>query len=427
MNTWYPPGKPGPIHPEGMNYESCHKSFVKELMAYDYEYYQKIVEGYSFPMALIDMDLLDKNIELIQEQAQATPIRIASKSIRCRYLIDYIKHKLDHCAGVMTYHGREALWLSRQVNDHYLIGYPVVDKKILGDIGLAVKEGRKIVLMVDHPHHLELLEEVGREIEAVFPVCLDLDLSVDFGPLHFGVWRSPITDEKKLDVFLEALKNKDHLRLEGLMGYEAQIAGVGDQVNGQALKSAVIRQLKKRSLPRLRKRRAAAVDQIRRAGHRLTFVNGGGTGSVLSTREEKTITEIAVGSGFFCPHLFDNYQDFKLHPAAFFALQIVRQPKEGVYTCHGGGYIASGGVEALKAPQIHLLPGARLDANEGAGEVQTPVFYKGKEALKIGDPVFFRHAKAGELCEHFKELHLIRNGEIVKSVPTYRGEGKNFL
>jgi D-serine deaminase-like pyridoxal phosphate-dependent protein len=396
-------------------------------MAYDYAYYRKILDGQSFPIAVVDMDLLDKNIELIQQQAQGMPIRIASKSVRCRYLIDYIKQKLEHCAGVMTYHGREALWLSQHSEGHCLMGYPVADKKILRDIGWALTEGREITLMVDHPDHLELLEEIGREINRTFSICLDIDLSVDFGPLHFGVWRSPLTDGKQVERFLEVLKNKDRLRLDGLMGYEAQIAGVGDQVKSQALKSALIRLLKKRSLPKLRTWRAEAVKQIRQAGYSLPLVNGGGTGSLSSTREEKDVTEITVGSGFYAPHLFDNYQALNLYPAAFFAAQIIRQPKDGVYTCHGGGYIASGGVEALKAPKVHLLPGARLDVNEGAGEVQTPVFYKGKEALKIGDPVFFRHAKAGELCEHFCEICLIRKGTIIKVVPTYRGEGQNFL
>lgn len=396
-------------------------------MAHDYTYYRKIIEGASFPLAMVDMDLLDKNIDLIQQKAMGTSIRIASKSVRCRYLIDYIKNRLEHCAGVMTYHGREALWLSDHSEDHYLTGYPVVDKNILRDIGRASKEGKRITLMVDAPAHLELIQTVAQETDTVFSVCLDIDLAVDFGPLHFGVWRSPVTDEKQLHRFLEVLKNTDRIKLEGLMGYEAQIAGVGDQVKTQAIKSAIVRILKKRSLPKVREWRAAAVSYIQEAGYELSFVNGGGTGSVQSTREEKDITEIAVGSGFYAPHLFDNYVDFQLHPAAFFASQIVRQPKEGVFTCHGGGYIASGGVEALKAPKLHLLPGAKLDVNEGTGEVQTPVFYKGKEKLDVGDPVFFRHAKAGEICEHFNELHLIRNGQIVETVKTYRGEGQCFL
>lgn len=396
-------------------------------MTYDYAYYREIVKGHSFPLAVVDMDLLDKNIDLLQQQAGETQIRIASKSVRCRYLLDYIKNKLDHCAGIMTYHGREALWLSRYADDHYLIGYPVADKNTIQEIGQAYKQGKRITLMVDHPAHLTLLEQTGRTNDVKFSVCIDIDLSVDFGPLHFGVWRSSIMRPKRLADFLNAIKEMDHVKLEGLMGYEAQIAGLGDQVPSQTVKSAIVRLLKKRSLPKVRQWRAEAVDQIRRAAYSLSFVNGGGTGSVRLTSEEKDITEIAVGSGFYCPHLFDNYKDFSLQPAAFFATQIVRRPKEGVFTCHGGGYIASGGVEALKAPQVHLLPGARLDKNEGTGEVQTPVFYKGNVPLNIGDPIFFRHSKAGELCEHFNELLLVRNGVIEKVVPTYRGEGKCFL
>jgi D-serine deaminase-like pyridoxal phosphate-dependent protein len=57
--------------------------------------------------------------------------------------------------------------------------------------------------------------------------------------------------------------------------------------------------------------------------------------------------------------------------------------------------------------------------------VQTPLH--GAAGLRVGDRVWFRHAKAGELCERFDVVHLIRGGELVDSVPTYRGEGKTFL
>lgn len=396
-------------------------------MTHDYSYYQKAAAGLSFPAAFVDMDLLDQNIRQLRAACGKQPIRIASKSVRCRYILDYVKQQLDHCAGLMIYHGREALWWSEQNGDHLLLGYPVVDPTILQDIGRALKAGRRITLMVDDARHLAQLEELGRALSVHFPVCVDIDLSVDFGPLHFGVWRSPITDSDALEKFLAALEKTKHIRLEGLMGYEAQIAGVGDQVSGQGLKSAAIRRLKKWSLPKIWKWRADAVKRIREKGHPLSFVNGGGTGSIQQTRQEEVVTEITVGSGFFSPHLFDHYQDFQLQPAAFFATQIVRQPKAGVFTCHGGGYLASGSVDGFRAPTIHLPHGARLEPNEGAGEVQTPVFYKGPEALQLGDPVFFRHSKAGELCEHFKKLHLIRNGKVVEVVKTYRGEGQCFL
>jgi D-serine deaminase-like pyridoxal phosphate-dependent protein len=47
--------------------------------------------------------------------------------------------------------------------------------------------------------------------------------------------------------------------------------------------------------------------------------------------------------------------------------------------------------------------------------------------LDYGDPVVLRHAKAGELCRSFRELHLVRGDEVVETVPTYRGDGRCFL
>src|SRR5690606_29626402 len=101
-------------------------------------------------------------------------------------------------------------------------------------------------------------------------------------------------------------------------------------------------------------------------------------------------------------------------------------PSQGILTCNGGGYVASGVAEPLKLPKPYLPGGITLEANEGAGEVQTPIHYTGSE-LQSGDPVFFRHAKAGELCERFNTLHLLRNGKIERTVTTYRGDGKVFM
>jgi D-serine deaminase-like pyridoxal phosphate-dependent protein len=50
----------------------------------------------------------------------------------------------------------------------------------------------------------------------------------------------------------------------------------------------------------------------------------------------------------------------------------------------------------------------RLLRTEGAGEVQTPLRGPAAAALRVGDQVWFRHAKAGELCERFDRLHLVQ-------------------
>ena len=173
-------------------------------------------------------------------------------------------------------------------------------------------------------------------------------------------------------------------------------------------------------------RRAEVVAAVR-AVAALRFVNGGGTGSVERTAAEPAVTEVAAGSGLFAPTLFDAYRAFTPRPAAFFALPVVRRPAPGVATVLGGGYLASGAAGADRLPRPVLPAGLRLDRQEGAGEVQTPVTGEAAHALRIGDRVWFRHAKAGELCERFDAVHLIRGGAVVETVPTYRGEGKTFL
>ncbi len=252
-------------------------------------------------------------------------------------------------------------------------------------------------------------------------------MSIEPPGIHFGVYRSPINTVEKAIALHGVIKQAKHLRLNSLMGYEAQVAGLGDRIPGQKLKNIVIRMLKRRSIKLVAARRKAVVEALVKDGAAFEIVNGGGVGSMEFTRDEAVVTEIAAGSGFFQSHLFDYYDNFRHEPAAGFAVEIVRQPQPGMWTCHGGGYIASGSIGQEKVPLPYLPVGAKLHPNEGAGEVQTPIVYDGPEQLQLGDPIFFRHSKAGELCERFNQLVLIKDGKVNGAVNTYRGEGKCFL
>ncbi|HEX6205370.1 MAG TPA: amino acid deaminase/aldolase, partial [Solirubrobacterales bacterium] len=106
---------------------------------------------------------------------------------------------------------------------------------------------------------------------------------------------------------------------------------------------------------------------------------------------------------------------------------IVRKPASGVATALGGGYLASGPGDEARLPAPWLPEGLELDSDEGAGEVQTPLLGPAAAGLEVGDRVYMRHAKAGELCERFDTLYLVEGEEIVDEIPTYRGEGKAFL
>lgn len=392
-----------------------------------YEKYCNLLSQQSYPIAVLDVDLLNKNIQKNLERAGNKKIRIASKSIRCVEVMKRIFDYHPQFQGIMAFHGLEAIHLTKAGFDDILLGYPIVDKNLLYKIAEEVKKGKKICLMVDCLEHLEITEEVGRKTNTQFQVCVDIDLSKDYPGLRFGVWRSSIFNKKTLQLFLDKVKNKQHIKLCGLMGYEAQIAGLGDNISGNFLTNQVVNKLKSTSIKHIKKWRKEAIDLIQENGFELSIVNGGGTGSLETTIAEEEISEVTVGSGFFCSHLFDNYNNFNLEPAFFYGVQVVRNPKPDIFTCHGGGFIASGEPEAIKAPIIHLPNGLSMMPNEGAGEVQTPLKVKNKtKNFGIGSPVFFRHAKAGELCERFNKIIFIKEDNSLSESLTYRGMGWSF-
>ncbi|WP_256761146.1 amino acid deaminase/aldolase [Cohnella sp. WQ 127256] len=381
------------------------------------------------PFAYLDLDLLDRNIRDIARAAGNKKVRVASKSIRSVEVLRHILRSDDTFQGVMCYTAAEAAYLANNGFKDLLLGYPTWEPKGIQTLVDLIGEGHLITFMVDCAEHVIQLEQIAMERGIRIPLCLDVDMSASYPGLRFGVWRSPLHNWDNTRPVVERIVQSPWVWLDGVMGYEAQIAGVGDHVPGATLKNNVIRYLKRRSIREVAKRRGAIVQNIQALGVPLRFVNAGGTGSMSSSREEELVTELTAGSGFYCPALFDHYRSFEYQPAAGFAVEVVRKPRDNIVTCLGGGYIASGAVDRTKLPKPYLPQGLELFALEGAGEVQTPLSIRGPspESLSLGDPIFFRHAKAGELCERFDSLHVISNGSIVGEYSTYRGAGENFL
>lgn len=393
----------------------------------DYSYYRSVFSGRRMPFAYVDLDLFDANIRQVVERAAGKRVRVASKSVRSVAMLRRILDADPTFIGLMCYSPREAVYLAGQGFDDLLLGYPAWHHDDLAEVASAVSGGAHMTLMVDSVAHVEGIETVARERGVRLPLCLDMDMSLDVPGLHFGVWRSPLRAVEDARPVLERIAASDYVSLDGLMGYEAQIAGVGDAMPGQAAKNALVRRLKRRSAREAAERRQGLLELALSLGLTPRFVNGGGTGSIHTTRAEEAVTEITVGSAFYAPGLFDAYRDFRYQPAAAFAIEIVRQPQPDIYTCLGGGYVASGSAGREKLPYVYLPTGARLMPLEGAGEVQTPVRYAGSERLNLGDPIFLRHAKAGELCERFPRLLLVRDGAEVDEASTYRGDGQCFI
>ncbi|GAA0524264.1 amino acid deaminase/aldolase [Paractinoplanes ferrugineus] len=378
------------------------------------------------PLAAVDLAAFDDNAAQLAARAAGKPLRVASKSVRCRTLLERVLAR-PGWQGVMAYTLPEAIWLVREgVTDDVLVAYPTVNRSAIAQLTADEKLADAISIMVDSAAHLDVVDRVtppGKR--PAVRLCMDLDASWKPGPLHVGVRRSPVHSAAQASALARRLVARPGFKLVGLMSYEAQIAGLGDAPPRQALRGKAIQLLQTYSFAEIVRRRGAAVAAVNEHAE-LEFVNGGGTGSVAATSADPVITEVTAGSGLYGPTLFDSYRNWRPNPAAFFALSVVRHPAPGIATVHGGGWIASGPVEKSRLPQPYLPAGLRFKPDEGAGEVQTPLLGAVADTLRPGDRVWFRHAKAGELCEHVNELQLI-DGETASPAPTYRGEGHAFL
>jgi D-serine deaminase-like pyridoxal phosphate-dependent protein len=361
------------------------------------------------PLAALDLAALDANAAELVRRAAGKPVRVASKSVRCRWVLDRVLARPGF-GGVLAYSLREAIWLARGGVSDVLLGYPSLDRGALAELAGEAALRAAITLMIDDAAHLPTVPAGAR-------VCLDIDASLRVGRLHLGVRRSPLRSASDAAALAAAAAGAG-LQVVGVMFYEAQIAGLQDT-------SFAVRLMKRRSAGELSHRRSAVVEAVEKVVGALELVNSGGTGSIEVSSADAAVTEVSAGSGLYVPGLFDRYDAFAPRPSLYFALPVVRRPTPGIATLLGGGYAASGPAGKSRLPKL-ATPDLELLGTEGAGEVQTPVRGRGAAPLQLGDRVWLRHAKAGELCERFDTIHVVADGAVVQSVPTYRGAGKTF-
>lgn len=397
-----------------------------------YDRLHRLLEGERLPCALVDLDAVDFNIDQLLRPlaARGKGLRVASKSIRCVELLRHVVHAGgEQVRGVMGFSVEEAAFLVERGFDDVLVAYPSVqssDSALLAE--LNAREVR-VSIIVDSELQVQRLGAAGVERGSEIPLVVELDLSYRplRGAVHLGVRRSPLRTAQSVVELARHIESQPGVAFWGVMGYEAHVAGMGDANPFTRAMNPLKKLVKRLSLGPIEKERATVARLLRECGIELHLFNGGGTGSIFTTSAEDAVTEVTVGSGFVCSHLFDYYESLALRPALLFVLQVVRNSDPDYVTCHGGGYVASGEPGLDRLPLPYLPPGLRLTRFEAAGEVQTPLRLPPGRSLAPGDPVFFRHSKAGELAERFNEYLLVRGDEIVARVPTYRGEGMCFL
>lgn len=370
------------------------------------------------PCAVVDIEAFDFNASRMVARSEGLPIRVASKSLRST---DALRRALSHemFKGILAYSLPEAINLVEDGFTDIVVAYPSVDVAALHSLATNEKLRTNITLMIDDVAHIDL---ITRSASATAPVrvAIDLDCTLHVKQIVIGARRSPIRTPDQVRELAREISRRDGVELVGIMAYEGQVASVGDATKGPL--APVKRWLRGASMDQLGPRRKECIDAAREFAD-LEFVNGGGTGSLKESAAEGTLTELAAGSGFYMPTIFDAFSQVDHRPSAFFVCQVARRPAEGWATVNSGGWIASGPPGTDRVPVPVWPEGLKYSSTEGAGEVQTPLHGSSADTLSIGDPVWFRHAKAGEMTEHVNSLLAVSRDGSTETWDTYRGRG----
>ena len=127
-----------------------------------YEELEEIFAEIETPFAFVDLDAMWANAESMLERAGDKPIRLATKSIRSRPLIESILERNDRFSGLMTFTLPETLWLADRGMENLLLAYPTANTEALAELALrsVASPGAAPIVMVDCVEHLDAIESL---------------------------------------------------------------------------------------------------------------------------------------------------------------------------------------------------------------------------------------------------------------------------
>lgn len=418
------------------------KKNLFQIGRWNYHEMKNLIKGYPLPTMIVDLDIYLENVRRLGKIAEKNgkKLRMATKSIRVPSLIDLVlKEGGKSFQGLMCFSVEECEKLYESYGyDDFLVAYPTVQESDLEITWSLRSKGVSVHLMIDSEAHVLLINQFWeKKTQHVDPskqikckVCIDYDMSYRLlgGFIHLGAHRSPIHTLEDIKILVQFIQSQgNNLQLSGFMAYDAQVAGLPEINPFSPLMNPIKKLVKYLSIGQIVKKRKELGKWIKSQNLSIEIFNGGGTGSIRQTSSEEYLTEVTAGSGFLQSSLFDYYQDSSSECAFVFALQATRKGGKNLICCQSGGFIASGEISGDKAPVPFLPADLKEFPSEGFGEVQTPLQVPNGLEIKIGDPIFFRPSKAGEIAERFNEYLMKKGNSIVGRAKTYRGLGWNFF
>ena len=215
------------------------------------------------PVAVVDLEAFDANAADLVRRAAGMPVRVASKSVRCRALLRRALGPAGF-AGVLAFTVAEALWLAEEHED-VVVGYPSAERAALAPAGRR-PGGRRAGDADDRQRRgARAVTSAPPTVAAPLRVCLDLDASLRLagGRVHLGTRRSPRAHAADAVALARAVAASRRCGWSGLLAYEGQVAGLADR-GANPVRAAAVRRVKAASVVELAERRGAVVAAVAR-------------------------------------------------------------------------------------------------------------------------------------------------------------------
>ena len=241
-----------------------------------YEELEAIFAGVDAPFALVDLDALWSNARELLGRAQGTPIRVASKSVRCRALLASILERDPGFRGLMTFTLAESLWLHEQGFGDLLLAYPTADRAGLARLA-RLEAGRRTDPDGGLGGAARLHRGGGRRAAQDRSGCASTSTWAGGRCAGAQGRRQALTRSehrprrRRWPVVIVA---RPLFELRALMGYEAHIAGLGDEPRGQAAARPLISFMKRRSAAEIAERQGGGGGSGPRGGRGLDRQRG---------------------------------------------------------------------------------------------------------------------------------------------------------
>lgn len=159
--------------------------------------YDRATAHLDAPVAIVDLEAFDANAADLVRRAGGKPVRVASKSVRCRALLERVLAR-EGFAGIMSFTLDESLWLARAGFEDVLLAYPSADRSGFGELARDPKLAAAVTVMVDDVAQLDLIDASRAGGTEEVRVCLELDtaLSLLGGRIRIGARRSPLREPR---------------------------------------------------------------------------------------------------------------------------------------------------------------------------------------------------------------------------------------